>query len=238
MRLLVVAAHVDDEALLCGGTIYKLVRRGHECTVAFCTRNEQSSGEEPTSARASRVGAESAASAALLGFEPRYLGFEDMMLAEVPGKLLKSLIAVIRDVRPDVVITHTPNDWHTDHRTLGAAVPEAALQSGYAVAGGAAWRPHAVLQGEVDLEGLAPFRYHLVSQLDDSSLAARLDAIATYTSISGDHGVSAQQLRCSLAERAVLRGRSAGAEAGEAFALSPLLPLDAAALRVLAEVLA
>jgi LmbE family N-acetylglucosaminyl deacetylase len=238
VRLLAIAAHADDEALLCGGTLHKLARRGHECTVAFCTWNEQASGEEDAAARHTRVEAEAAASAARLGFAVRFLGFEDMMLADQPGCLLRALIDVIRELRPEVVVSHAPRDWHMDHRTLGAVVPEAALQSGFAVAGGSPWRPAVVLQGEVDLEGLSAFSYHLVSRLGDADLQAKLDAVALYNAIGSDHAVSMPRLRSSLTERAAVRGRGIGADAGEAFALSPLLPLDAAGAGLLAEVLA
>jgi LmbE family N-acetylglucosaminyl deacetylase len=233
-----IAAHVDDEALLCGGTLHKLARRGHDCTVAFCTRNEQASGEEDAAARGARVEAEAAASAARLGFTPHFLGFEDMMLADHPGRLLRTLIGLIRDLRPEVVVSHASQDWHTDHRILGALVPEAALQSGFAVAGGSPWRPAVVLQGEVDLEGRAAFSYHLLSRLDDAGLQAKLEAVALYNAISSDHGVSMARLRSLLTERAAVRGRGVAVDAGEAFALSPLLPLDAAAASLLAEVLA
>ena len=37
MRTLVVAPHADDETLGCGGTIVRLVREGHEVTVAVMT---------------------------------------------------------------------------------------------------------------------------------------------------------------------------------------------------------
>lgn len=237
VRLLVIAAHVDDEALLCGGTLHKAARRGQQARVVFCTRNQQGRwGEEARGARCERAESEAMASSARLGFDHCFLGFEDMRLADEPGGLLQALVGAIREVEPDIVISHSTQDWHIDHRTLGGLVPEAALQSGYRVAGGSTtWRPRAVLQGEVDLEGLAPFAYQLVSRLEEVDLAAKIAAVEGYDSLTTDHGVEMAWLRRSLQERAVLRGRTVGAEAGEAFAVNPLLPLDAAALRTLAE---
>jgi LmbE family N-acetylglucosaminyl deacetylase len=83
VRLLVIAAHVDDEALLCGGTLHKAAQRGHQATVVFCTRNEQGRwGEESLDARCLRAEAEAEASSARLGFGYCFLGFEDMCLAD------------------------------------------------------------------------------------------------------------------------------------------------------------
>lgn len=238
MRLLVIAAHTDDEVLLCGGTLHKAAGAGHETTVLFCTRNEQGrSAAESVIARRQRAESEAEASSRILSFDGRFLAFADMQLGDAPGALLQALIGEIRATRPDIVITHSADDWHIDHRALGRAVPEAALQSGYALAGAEPWKPAAVLHGEVDLEGLGSFQTHLVSVLDSAAIQAREAALACYPGIASDHGETASRLPELLAARAAQRGAVVSAAAGEAFALSPLVPLDGRGAALLAELL-
>jgi len=37
MKVLVLVAHPDDETIICGGTIDKLIKKGHEVFVTFFT---------------------------------------------------------------------------------------------------------------------------------------------------------------------------------------------------------
>ncbi len=239
MRLLVVAAHVDDEVFLCGGTIAKARRHGHEVDVLFCSRNEQGRcAGESIEARVQRAEAEAAQSAAQLGFRYRFLDFEDMCLADQPGRLQQALIASLRELRPEVLLTHAAGDWHVDHRVLASAAPEAALQSARGVAGGEPWQPTALLHGEVDLEGLAALPVQVVSRLEEEDMETRQAAIKLYVSVASEHDVDATWLQESLRARARARGALVRQPYGEAFSISRLLPLDAAALRLLAELLA
>ena len=41
MKVLILIAHPDDEIIMCGGTINKLVKRSHQLFVTYFTRNDQ-----------------------------------------------------------------------------------------------------------------------------------------------------------------------------------------------------
>jgi LmbE family N-acetylglucosaminyl deacetylase len=68
--------------------------------------------------------AEAEAAAALLGAAPRLLDFPDGAL-HPDAALIEALRALVRDERPDLVVTHAPNDYHADHRALAAALSQA-----------------------------------------------------------------------------------------------------------------
>lgn len=53
----------------------------------------------------------------LIGATPHFLGFPDGALV-ADAALIAALKALIGDVKPDLAITHAPNDYHGDHRAL------------------------------------------------------------------------------------------------------------------------
>ena len=126
-RILVIAAHPDDEVLGCGATIARLAGEGHALHIAIM-------GEGITSRHAKRQDADvkqlsrlhQQASAAA-----RKLGAKDVVLFKLPDnrldtvpllevvKLVESLVAKLR---PQVVYTHHPGDLNIDHGIVHRAV--------------------------------------------------------------------------------------------------------------------
>ena len=138
--ILVVAAHTDDEALGCGGTIAKHVAQGDIVYAAFLadgvtSRTEAS--EEDLDAR------NTAASKALhiLGIKKSFmLGFPDNRLDSVPLlDIVQKLETIFAEVEPHVVYTHHNGDLNVDHRVTHQAVltacrplPDASVKEIYA----------------------------------------------------------------------------------------------------------
>src|SRR5437016_932252 len=100
-RVLVIAAHPDDEVLGCGGTAALHVRAGHEVTAVIACEGEslrygaEGVGQPEHTRRAARM----------LGLrETRQLGFADQRLDTLSlVDLITPLERVVRDVRPAVV---------------------------------------------------------------------------------------------------------------------------------------
>lgn len=126
-RVLVVAAHPDDEVLGCGGTMARLANEGHEVKIAIM-------GEGITSRSLER---EQAAATALtqLHQEARAaaakVGARDVVLFKLPDNRLDTvpLIEVVRLVedlvqkfKPDALYTHHPGDLNVDHGVVYRAV--------------------------------------------------------------------------------------------------------------------
>ncbi len=128
MRILAIGAHPDDLEIYCWGSLCAWGAMGADLTLAVAT-DGAGGGREPGPALAARREAEARTAARTLGAEPRFLGFPDGRLA-ADAEVVGALAALAREVVPDLLVTHAPNDYHADHRALSAAVGQAA---GFAV---------------------------------------------------------------------------------------------------------
>jgi LmbE family N-acetylglucosaminyl deacetylase len=128
MRVLAVMAHPDDIEMTCAGTLVLLERAGWEVHLATMTAGDLGTATR-TRAAISRVRRkEAAASAKLLGASYTCLGFDDLTIVySVATKRRAS--ALLRLVRPDVVIVPSPQDYMADHEETPRIVREAAFAS-------------------------------------------------------------------------------------------------------------
>ncbi|MBC7567001.1 MAG: PIG-L family deacetylase [Pedobacter sp.] len=239
MKILVLVAHPDDEAILCGATINKLVRKGHDVHVTFFTRNDEAYfGHESQQDRQKRAVLESRKSSKMLGFSMTNLKFLDMHLVDNKALLMKAIIKVIRLVQPTVIITEHSEDKHIDHRTLGDLVPEANFQSGHNLCGGTLkWSAPLILHGEINLEMTMPFAFEAISNVSAIDIIQKEAAFHCYATVDKEHSIDAAWLNKKLKYVAQIRGQSAGYMFGEAFTISSYTPIAPSALRACAEVL-
>ena len=118
LRILAFGAHADDLELLAAGTLARLAAAGHELTMATMTWCRYGSYElEPKACSIARH-AEAARSAALLGATYRALMVPDDTVNPYDDAQQRLVMELIRSVRPDVILTHSPADYHTDHTNL------------------------------------------------------------------------------------------------------------------------
>ena len=114
MKVLAFGAHPDDVEFRCSGTLALLADRGWDVAVATVTGGGGGSMEHPAEEiRRIRL-AEAKAAADLLGAAYVYAGGIDMDV-DFRHELRVKVVHVLRQVRPDVVITLPPGDYHTDH---------------------------------------------------------------------------------------------------------------------------
>jgi LmbE family N-acetylglucosaminyl deacetylase len=127
-RVLVVTAHPDDADFGAGGTISGWTAAGIEVTLCVCTDGD-AGGFDPTVDRADIPGirrAEQQAAGKAVGVtDVRFLGYKDGSL-EPTQDLRRDISRVIRQVRPQRVLTSSPERWwdrigasHPDHMTVG-----------------------------------------------------------------------------------------------------------------------
>ena len=240
MKILILIAHPDDEVIMCGATIDKLIKRGRKVHVAFFTRNDQAFfGKETQEERRKRTVKEALRSSKLLGYSTSFLNLQDMQLQQDKGMLIQMAMREIRQNRPDLIITHHERDKHIDHRTLGEVVPEANFQSGCRLSGGdKVWSAKAVLQGEVDLEMTTPFDFQIVSSVSSRNVDQKIRAFKCYASVKDEHKTSQKWLLEKLRICAQLRGKAVGLECGEAFMLNNHSPLNSESLKIISRVIA
>lgn len=119
MRILVVAAHPDDETLGCGGTITKLTASGHEVHVAIL-----SEGRGDIAA----VQAQGREAAQVLGVkEVVVCGLPDQVFDTLPLlDVVKVIEGLLEKVGPTTVFTHHGGDLNLDHQIVHRAVLTAA----------------------------------------------------------------------------------------------------------------
>ena len=129
MNILCVAAHPDDTELLCAGTLARYAKDGHQVTIAIFT--DGSIGDavvKPDVLSATRE-KDARDAAAVLGANIIWAGVTDELV--FPNKEQRHLmIDVLRQADPDVIFTHSPNDYHPDHRYVSQLVFDSYFQKG------------------------------------------------------------------------------------------------------------
>lgn len=239
MKILVLVAHPDDEVIMCGATIDKLVEKGHSVTVTFYTHNDQAYfSNENQKERRRRAALEAKNSSKILGFNLNFLEFKDMEVEKNKGVLIQKTIKEIRRVKPDVIITHHFGDKHIDHKTLGEIVPEANFQSGCSLCGGnRKWTAKVIMQGEINLEMTTIFDFQTVSLVSKGNIENKLNAFNNYVSVTDEHNSEQGWLQKKIIYSAQLRGRAVGKSYGEAFILNNYTPLNANSLEMASQIL-
>lgn len=115
--VLVVAAHTDDEALGCGGTIAKHVAKGDSVYTVFLADGVTS---RPCASENDQAERHIAACRAqeMLGIKKSFmLGFPDNRMDSVALlDIVQELELVVDEVKPQVVYTHHYGDLNIDHR--------------------------------------------------------------------------------------------------------------------------
>ena len=134
-RILVFSAHAADFCARCGGTIalYKRSRANvHVVALTFGERGEsgdywrQTSDTSVVDAKQTRR-LEAEAAASLLGTSIQFMDFQDYPL-EMSRARIESLARIIRDQRPNIILTHWKDDPHNlDHEVTTSAVMRAAV---------------------------------------------------------------------------------------------------------------
>jgi len=130
--VLVVVAHADDMEFMAGGTVARFIEeKGYEVYEYILTDNAKGSyrlsGEELIAVSAR----EAVEAGEVLGLkEVRLEGYPDGYLNEThPNVLREKIMAMIREVRADIVMSwdpFAPCEEHPDHRMVAMATLEAA----------------------------------------------------------------------------------------------------------------
>lgn len=109
-NVLVIAAHADDEAIGCGGTILRHKDQDDNVVVILCTKPGELRKAENELLKAVDE------SRTEYGIDYRLLGYMDQGLDTVPTLLLtKAIEQIVDEVKPDIVYTHSVKDLNQDH---------------------------------------------------------------------------------------------------------------------------
>jgi len=133
-RILVLAAHPDDESFGAGGTLALSAGKAEATRVWIATDGTGQEGVAPEGAReyAARRREEAIAAVAALGLEePRFAGLADRSLSGLDSsRVLETAIREeLAEFRPDLVFCPSPAEIHPDHRALARALFEEVASS-------------------------------------------------------------------------------------------------------------
>ena len=227
-RVLVVAAHGDDEVLGAGGTIAWHCRRGDEVRICILSDSvEAPAGLEirrrtsPTRLSADAPDRRSCAeqAAAVLGVSSLAMhSFPDNGFDSVP---LLEIIYVVEDeiaaFAPDRIYTHHIGDLSRDHELTCRAVLTAVRPDVGMVPDVYSFEVRSSTDWSDSLGSAAAFRPNVWHELDEDLVAAKQQALAPYKAEmrAWPHSRSFEAVNFLLRHR----GAQAGAPAAEAFVL-------------------
>ena len=114
-RVLAVVAHPDDAELLCAGTLARARDDGAAIAICVLCNGDKGQPAKPVKDLKKTRRNEMRAAAKLLTAELFFGDFSDGTLA-VNESSRKKLITIFRKFRPTLVLAHSANDYHSDHR--------------------------------------------------------------------------------------------------------------------------
>ena len=176
LDVLAIFAHPDDAELLCGGALAKSADAGHRVGIVDLTRGEMGSQGTP------ELRAQEAAEAARILGVPvrRNLALPDSRLENTEANRL-ALVAVLREFRPRVVVTHWKVGRHRDHRLTSELVRDACFLSALKKldAPGAPFRPVKLVYATAFREDAEPpsFVVDVTDQMD-----RKVEAVVAFAS--------------------------------------------------------
>lgn len=125
LRILAIGAHPDDCEVCIGGMAALWADAGHVVKFVSATNGETGHHVQAGAALVRRRMAESAAAAAVLGVQSEILPIANGQI-EPTLVYRRMFIRLIRQFRPDLIVTHRPNDYHPDHRYTSQLVQDSA----------------------------------------------------------------------------------------------------------------
>ena len=209
--ILAAGAHPDDVELVMGGTVARETSRGRRVAILDLTRGESGSRGTPET----RI-EEARAAARILGAVHREtLELPDAGLQPVPEQR-DTVLAVVRRLRPRVVLTQHWDQRHPDHAAASRIVYEACFFAGlrnYRPGLGDAWRPRKLAYA-VTMTEVTDIRPSFVVDIT-AVWETKLEAIAAYESQWTPPPGETDKLPLDLfRERVELAGRRHGQRIG------------------------
>jgi len=179
MRILSVMCHPDDMEFTCGGTLLKFKKAGNDVTVCnVANGNMGHTTIMPDELRTIRR-SEAESACAIGGFKSITADIGDLTVSSGDENQVRKLVSIIRDENPDLIITHHPEDYCSDHRETSKLVFKASFD---------ATVPHFMPEGGEAIN-LAPLYY---ADTDEG-----VNMIPTeYVDVSDEMDTKEQMLRC------------------------------------------
>ncbi len=218
-RVLAVVAHPDDADYLCAGTLARAKADGAEIGVCVLCQGDRGQPSPPIKNLLEVRREEMAEAAGVLGAVLLRGEFSDGHLADIPEHR-EIVVELVRQFRPTLILAHSVDDYHSDHRAAGA-LAEAA--SWYCTSKGhpgpspvMAEQPALCWMDTINMTGFEPGFYIDISEHVDVK-RRMLACHASQRQRAEERAFS--PLEEQMVWQSQARGAQAGVEAAEAFRL-------------------
>lgn len=127
-KILIIAAHPDDEILGCGGTVARLIKEGHEAYTLILgegiTSRDRDRNRDKREQELKELKAQIYKSNNIIGIKEVFIyDFPDNRFDTVPLIDIVKVIEEIKDkIKPHTIFTHYREDLNIDHRITYNAV--------------------------------------------------------------------------------------------------------------------
>jgi LmbE family N-acetylglucosaminyl deacetylase len=128
VNVLAVGAHPLDVFFLCGGTLARYARSGHSVFIAVVCQPAAESATAAVEQVAALSETDTGRAASLIGATVDYLRVPAFSLRDDLETSLR-VTEVVRRAQPDVILTHDPADYYSDHQQTSETVSTAAIMS-------------------------------------------------------------------------------------------------------------
>lgn len=115
MNILAIGCHPDDLEIGCGGTLAKYAKYGNKVFMCHVANGNVGHKVIPQDELAAIRRREAEKAAKCLGAEAISIDVGDLLVNNFDEETVDKLIDVIRFTKPDVIITHNPQDYMRDH---------------------------------------------------------------------------------------------------------------------------
>ncbi len=218
-RILAVMAHPDDAELLCAGTLARAKADGAAIGIVVMCRGDKGAGSANAGEDLARIRQEeSSAAAEIVGAKLFHFNARDGELFD-SYDARKKLMEIFRQFRPSLVIGHSPEDYHPDHRAASVIAEAAswfAASRGHVTDSPAlASPPRMWLADTINMSGFNPEIY---VGLTPGQLEIKKKMLACHRS-QLERGTDADfsPLMELMIRQCQLRGTQSGVESAEAF---------------------
>ena len=123
-KVLVFAAHPDDELIGLGGALIKHIAQGDDVSVVLFTTGVTSRGVKDSHNKIIKLRKNSLALSKFIKFKRMFfLDFNDQKLDDYPLlQIIKKVESIKKIIKPDIIYTHYHSDLNKDHRIVTESV--------------------------------------------------------------------------------------------------------------------
>ena len=123
MKILAIGAHPDDIEIFMYGILSIFLKRNDKISMIVATDGD--AGNVTTNQNLSKIRKKETIEALQIFGTPVFLGYADGELS-IQTNIISTLKKHIDSIEPDLIITHPPEDYHSDHRSLSNYIKSSA----------------------------------------------------------------------------------------------------------------